>query len=145
MITRGTMIEFTVQGSTGEWIPRTVDDVRSQAIAFMRPYFSVESVGVTRTSNAFFREYWDFGYDANVRVRTLSDHSGIAELTKIVADAFTYAAGEPATAQAPAYERAPFPGGQPGGTTEPASSSLFGLGLFGLAAIAVAIAVWKNT
>jgi hypothetical protein len=139
------MIEFTVQGSTGEWIPRTVDDVRSQAIAFMTPYFVVESVGVTRTSNAILREYWDFGYDANVRVRTLRDHSGIVELTKIVADAFTYAAGEPATAQAPAYERAPYPGGQPGGTTEPPSAAFFGLGLFGLAAIAVAIVVWKHS
>lgn len=145
MISRGTSIEFTVQGSTGEWIPRTVDDLRSNAIDEMSADFVVNSVGITRTSNSIFREYWDWGYSANVRATTIADHAGIAELIKVVSDAFASASGEPCTVQATGYGAGAYPSGQPGGTTEPRTPWGLGLGVFGLLAIAVAIVVWKKT
>jgi len=145
MIATGTRIEFDVRGSVGEFLPRTVDDVRQLAINSMSPYVTVESVSLSRTDNAFWREYWDWGYTSVTRVRTVHDHASISDLVLIVRNAFTTASGEIPTVTANGYSESGVQDseGQPGGTSEPQSSWL-GLGIFGLAAIAVAVFVAKR-
>lgn len=145
MIAKGTRIRFDVRGSAGEWLPRTVDDVRQIAINSMSAYVTVESVGLTRTDNALWREYWDWGFTADVSVRTLYDHASIADVVLIVREAFKLASGETPTVTAIGYpETGAQPGGyQPGGTKEPPPNTLSWM-LFGLAAIAVAVYVAKR-
>jgi len=143
MIAAGTAITLTVKGSTGEWIPRTVDDVRQGAINSMSAYVTVESVGVTRKSTSIFRELWDYGYDATVRIRTRVAHNSIDDIIGIVRSAFESSTGETPTVTADGFG---FPqSGGTGGTNENPSMFGIGLGVFGLAAIAVAIFVWKKS
>jgi hypothetical protein len=141
-IAAGTRVEFDVRGSVGEWLPRTVDDVRQGATNFMSAYVTVESIGLSRTDNAFWREYWDWGYTANVRIRTRYSHASIDDLLKIVADGFQSAAGEIPTVTANGYTPDQGTSYQPGGTQEPSSTGQWML--FGLAAIAVAVFVLKR-
>lgn len=139
MIAKGSRLQFEVRGSVGEWLPRTVDDVRQQAINSMSAYVTVESCSLLRTDNAFWREYWDWGYTAQVTVRTRSDHNALEDVTAIVSSAFQTASGEIPTVTPPGQQGSEC---QPGGTCEP--SNKIGFALFGLAAIAVAVFVAKR-
>jgi hypothetical protein len=129
VIAKGTEITFTAVGSTGEWIPRTVDDVRQGAITAMSRYVDVTSLGVARDSGGFIgeRSLWDYGYTATGRFKTRVDHGGSAELSHIVRDAFLTSSGEIPTVALKGYDKDQAIGPSPGGTDTPNESFKWGL------------------
>ena len=103
-------IDFDIQGSTGEWVPRTVDDVRSEAIRALNYYGTVEALTVTKLSSRLLAPLWDWTYSASLRLRTRYSHADIGDLNAIVAGAFYSASGEPATVTSSSYGQIQGPG-----------------------------------
>ncbi len=142
-INAGTQITFEINGSTGEWIPRTPDDVRSAVIGELSYYGTVESLTIVKESSRLLAPLWDWRYSARLVIRTNFGHASINDLNAVIAAAFWTAAGEPATVTSPQY-------GQVQGSgiidnSPDATTALLGVGSFTIiAAVAVAIFVLKR-
>jgi hypothetical protein len=95
MIPKGTELTFTAIGSTGEWIPRSPDDVRSGVIRALSDWGGVSSVSITVTSGLpIIGSRWDWGYTSVVRLTTRYAHGSIADLEAIVRGAYHAWTGE---------------------------------------------------
>lgn len=136
MIPKGTEIAFVVNGTTGQFVPRTVAGVRQDAIGQMSAFLNVKDV--TFETDEFLKDplhyaLWNWRYTANVRAVTLFDHAAIDDVDAIVAGAFQTAAGDRPTVTASGFER-----GQGEDTTRGISlTTVLVLGVVALVALAV--------
>lgn len=142
-INAGTRVRLVVQGSTGEWVPRTPDDVKSNVINALSYYGMVQPFTLVKESSRFLAPLWDWRYTAALTLTTTFGHAKIEDIKAIVATAFHGAAGEPAIVAAIDY----------GDTTTPdvidntpdPTTALLGVGSFTvIAAVAVAVLVFKR-
>jgi len=142
-IMAGTSVQFEINGSTGEWIPRTEDDVRSMAVRSLSQYGVVTSLTIVRQSSRMLAPFWDWRYRADLRMTTKYGHAKIEDLNAIVRAAFWDATGEPPTVTSPTY-------GQIQGTgvedeSPDPTNKLLGFGAVTIvAAVAVAVFVLKR-
>lgn len=96
MIAAGSTLTLDVKGTAGQWIPRTVAELRAVVIDALTPFLHVYDVSVTRESflsdpeNLF---YWNWPYVAVVTVQTRQDHGKSEDVASIVAHAFYNGAG----------------------------------------------------
>ena len=136
MIRNGTEIVFTVNGQTGQWIPRTSGDVRTTAINELTPYFDVADVQVK--SKGFLEDpvhyIANWPYTATVRATVKADYADVRDVDSIVAHAFYNAAGELPTVTAAGQEAGQ---GDPNQTTGFSITTLVLLIALALGAVAV--------
>lgn len=105
-INANTAVQFIVQGSTGEWVPRTPDDVRSNAVAAMSRYGTVLSLTINKEAGRLpisGIDLWDWRYTATGTLRTSYSHASLEDVRSIIAGAFWGAAGEQVTVSFPGY------------------------------------------
>jgi hypothetical protein len=152
MIAAGTRLTMSVKGETTNtiWNPLgfQTDDLRSGVLSLLSSSMTVNSLGVTARST-IYTGYLGWPYTATITITTRTAYAKAEDLASIIANAFYQAAGSLPTVNVQGY---PSTGAYTPGesaTSEPPAFdfglALGGLGIFGLAAIAVAIVVWKNT
>lgn len=136
MIANGQTLSFTVNGTTGQWLPRTVAGVRQDAIDNLTPFFDVESVSVNSPTFAsdpiHYIANWPF--TAYVRATMRSDYGDVRDVDAIVAHAFYEATGEIPTVTADDEEPDQAP---PSETTGFSLTTLAVVLVIGLVALAV--------
>lgn len=140
MIDAGRAITFDVQGTTGEYIPRSVSSVRAIVIDQLAPYFDVEDVAF-QTSSVLsdpFHSLSNWPYRATVRALPLADYGDVRDVDSIVAHAFYEAAGNLPTVTASGYETPQGPSDQRAGLSFGLGALLLVVGLVALATIKVA-------
>lgn len=143
-VSAGQRIRFTVAGSTGEWAPRTTDDVRSQAIAILSQYGVMNTLTITKLSSRLpVVDLWDWRYTADGVLTTKYAHNSIEDVRSILFSAFWNAAGEQPTIALPDYGEIQGPGVND--DTGVSVNKLLGVSSFTIiAAIAVAVFVLKR-
>lgn len=136
MIRNGQTLTFTVNGTTGQWLPRTVAGVRQDAIDALTPFFDVESVSVNSPSFASDPIHYiaNWPYTAYVRATVQADYGDVRDVDSIVAHAFYEATGEIPTVTADALEQAQKP---PDERTGVSLTAIFALAVIGIVAFAV--------
>lgn len=140
MVRNGQTITFDVQGSTGAYLPRTVNGVRQAAIDALTPFFSVQDVSIA--SSSFLSDplhslsLWP--YRATVRATVQADYADIRDVDSIVANAFYQAAGELPTVTANGYEASQGSADNRGGLSLTGAITLAAVGLVAIAVIKVA-------
>lgn len=152
MIATGTKITMSVKGETTNtiWNPLgfQTDDLRRGVIDVLSSRMTVNSLGVTART-AIFTGYVGWPYTATITVTTRTAYAKAEDVASIVANAFYQTGGALPTVNAQGYPSTGSYAPNDPGTTEPPPfdwSKIFGgLGAFGLAAIAIAIVVWKKT
>lgn len=106
MIDARETITFDVQGTTGAYLPRSVDSVRQVVIDNLTPFFDVQDV--TMQTDAFtsdpFHYISNWPYKAVVRVVTRDSYADVRDVDSIVAHAFYEGAGELPTVTARGLE-----------------------------------------
>lgn len=137
MVNAGSVITFTVRGTTGQYSPRTVAGVRQDAINALTPFFDVTDVTIETQSFTSdpFNYISNWPYTATVRLTTRVAYAGIRDIDSVVAHAFYEAAGDLPTVTGNGYEQ-----GQGQDTTT--GISLVTLAVLGIVAL-IAIAVIK--
>ena len=106
MLPAGTTLTFDVKGTAGQWIPRTVADVRAGVIDSLTPHAHVYDVSLTRESFLSDPEnlyYWAWPYVAVVTLQSRMTYAHSDDLASIVAHAFYSAAGALPTVTARGY------------------------------------------
>lgn len=91
MINAGQTLTFDVKGTAGQWIPRTVAELRAQVIDSLTPFLHVYDVSVTRESFLADPEnlyYWAWPYVAVVTVQTRIAYASADDVASIVAHGF---------------------------------------------------------
>lgn len=145
-VNANTAVQFIVQGSTGEWVPRTPDDVRSAAIANLSKYGTVRPLTITKESSRLplsAIDLWDWRYTASGTLTTRYSHASLEDVRKIVAGAFWQAAGEPVTVSFPGYSEIAGEGVRD--TSPDVTNKLLSVGAITIiAAVGVAVFVWKR-
>lgn len=138
MVTAGETITFDVQGTTGQWVPRTVAGVRQDAINALSPFFDVESVSVDSPSFLSDPIHYvtNWPYRATVRATMRSDYGDVRDVDSIVAHAFYEAAGDLPTVTADHYEQ-----GQGAASTTSGTSVLGVLGITGALIVVALVAI----
>lgn len=144
MVPAGTPISFQIAGDTGQWLPRTVADVRKDALDALSPDFDVITLAIVRTASLtddpLNLYYWEWPYTATLDASPRSDYGDIRDVDQVVAHAFYLGAGQVPTVTAPGY-------GEPTDTNPesqpPGVTGLFRLAVVGL--IAVAVIMFANT
>jgi len=91
MVPANTTFTLDVKGTAGQWLPRTVAELRASVIDSLTPFMHVYDVSVTRDSflsdpeNLF---YWAWPYVAVVTVQTRVGYADVDDVASIVAHAF---------------------------------------------------------
>lgn len=132
MVPAGTMLTLDVKGTAGQWIPRTVAEVRSQVVNALTPNFHVFDVTLDRPSLLSDPEnlyYWAWPYTGVVTLQTQEPYGSPTDVASIVAHEFYGAGGSVPTVTVQGY------GPQQGKDKET------GPGLGSVTAIVVAVAV----
>lgn len=106
MVTAGSVITFAVNGTTGEYLPRSVGSVRALVIDGLTPYFDVEDVAFQTASLASdpFHALSNWPYTATVRAVVRADYGDIRDVDSIIVHAFYDATGNEPTVTADDYE-----------------------------------------
>lgn len=106
IVRTGTVLTFTVQGTTGEYIPRAVESVRALVIDGLTPFFDVADVSIETGSFLSDPLHYlsDWPYTATVRATVRTDYGDIRDVDSIVANAFYNAAGNLPTVTADDFE-----------------------------------------
>jgi hypothetical protein len=107
MIANGTTITFTVRGTTGDILPRTVANVRNDVIDRLTPFFDVASVDMSTSSilSDPLHSLSDWPYTAKVHVTVRADYGDIRDVDSVIANAFYNAAGNLPTVTADGFEQ----------------------------------------
>lgn len=108
MVNAGAIITFTVQGTTGGYLPRSTAGVRTDVIDRLSPFFDVQDVSIVASSvlSDPLHSLSNWPYVATVRASVRADYGDIRDVDSIVANAFDYAAGQVPTVTANGYEQA---------------------------------------
>ena len=96
MIAAGSTLTLDVQGTVGEWLPRTADEVRGAVLGVLGGSFTVHDVQIERATFLSDPEnlyYWAWGYKAIVTLTTREGYGDAADVGAIVANAFYQAGG----------------------------------------------------
>ena len=95
MVKAGSVITFTVIGTTGEYLPRAVGSVRAKVIDGLTPFFDVADVSFSTASLLAdpFHSFINWPYTATVRATVRADYGDIRDVDSIVAHAFYNASG----------------------------------------------------
>lgn len=136
MIQAGSTYTFDVQGTTGQWVPRTVAGVRADVLDQLSAYFDVEDVSIETTGFLSDPVHYvtNWAYRSTIRASVRADYGDIRDVDSIIANAFYNATGDLPTVTAQGQE-----GNQSdASTTAPGSSltSLAFLAVVGLLALA---------
>jgi len=142
MISAGRTITFAVAGDTGQWVPRTVADVRKDVIDALSPSFDVITLMINRTGgfsdDPINLYYWEWPYTAELTARPRSDYGDIRDVDALVAHAFYLAGGQMPTVTATSEGEAP----QDNAETEPPGiGSLIKWAVIGAIALAVIVVI----
>lgn len=138
MIAAGTTLTLDVQGSTGQWIPRTVDEVRAIVLDALSLHFEVYDASFTRQTLLADPEnlyYWNWPYVAVVTLQTREAYAESADVGSIVAHAFYTGAGTMPTVTT----RGSGPQQLPSSTYTGLSSTTLLFGALALAAVVIAM------
>jgi hypothetical protein len=144
MIARNTVLTFDVQGTTGQWIPRTIAGIRQDAINGLAPFVDAQDVEVSAPGflSDPVHSLTNWPYSAVVRARVLADYRDVRDVDSIVAHAFYTAAGDLPTVTARRLEAGQ---GEAGTTTGPGLGTLFaGSALVVIALVAIAVVAIKT-
>lgn len=106
MVNAGTSITFTVKGITGNFLPRTVAQVKANAIDDLTPYFDVTDVTLDTSSIVSdpLHAISEWPYTAHVRLTTRVAYGDVRDVDAIVAHAFYDATGEMPIVTADGFE-----------------------------------------
>jgi hypothetical protein len=107
MVKAGAVITFDVQGTTGEYLPRSADSVRAIVINGLTPFFDVQDVSIETDSFLSDPLHYlsNWRYDATVRIKVLTDYGDIRDVDSVIGHAFYDGAGNLPTVTARAYEQ----------------------------------------
>lgn len=86
MIAAGQRLAFDVVGVAGGWLPTTVDEVRSGAVAELSSAFRVRNLVVENTAEMYEMLEWSFL--ARVEVEPIQGFATIEDAQSVVAHAF---------------------------------------------------------
>jgi len=109
MIPAGVRTSFDVVGVAGGWIPVTVDDVRSAAIAELAPFFSVHNVVIQNTGAGY--EVLEWPFLATVNVSPIQGFATFEDAASVVTHAFYQATGNMPSVTGLGQGQIPEPGG----------------------------------
>lgn len=96
MIAAGLTLTLDVQGTAGQWVPRTTGEVRAQVVDALTPNFHVFDIQLRRETLLSDPEnlyYWNWPYTAVVTLQTRESYGDASDVAAIVAHAFYDAAG----------------------------------------------------
>lgn len=138
MIPAGTTLTLDIQGTTGQFVPRTASDVEVDVSNALTPYLDVYNIQITRgslLSDPLRLYYWNWPYTAVVIVRTRVDHAEADDVATYVRTAFYSASGEMPTVTV----RGSGPQQTPDVTTGPSLLSASALAVVALVAVAIIV------
>lgn len=141
MIPAGKRLTIIAEGSTDAILPLDETDLNAGVMDILSHKFTVNSLSVMPRSSVYVG-ILDWPYRAQVIVTTTIAYNKPEDVSSIIANAFYQVGGSLPAVSIEGYNALPAPSVDP--SKEPSSGFGFGVWTFGIAAIAVAIFVWKR-